>query len=77
LVGNLNVSGTISSKFCDTVAGSQGEIEELELVVNDAEDAFAIINVSSTKGSNGPVGRAYPYSGSFSSIVSVIPSTMS
>ena len=73
LVGDLTVSGTIASTVCDTLPSPRGTIDSAQLYVNGAPDSFADIAVSVSKQENGPVGRQYPYSGSFNQVIQSVP----
>ena len=68
LYGDLTVSGTVTSEFCDTIPGALGTINNALLYVNGSENAIALIqlNVSKSTGSTAVVGKPYPYLGTFS-----------
>ncbi len=73
LVGDLELSGSITSSTCDTIKGDKGQITQAQLWVNDGESPQATIDVTATKAGNGPRNKPYPYSGSFEQVISAVP----
>jgi Pretoxin HINT domain len=63
LRGRVTISGTVTSALCDTMPGPEGQIDEMQLYVNDDETATATIqlNVSKTEGT--AFSKPYPYVG--------------
>lgn len=73
LVGDLTVSGSITSAVCDTLPSPRGTIDTAHLYVNGAPNSFADIAVSVSKKEDGPVGGQYPYSGTFNQTIQGVP----
>ena len=74
MVGRVRIQGSITSRYCDTLPGSDGKIEEIDLFVNDPEDPngtpVATRPVTVSKETTGTtLGRPYPYSGTFDHII--------
>lgn len=69
--GQFQVSGTLGSAMCDRTPGDRGQISVVRGYVNRVEVPFAEIPVAVTKGANGPLGRPYPFSGTFNATVPV------
>jgi hypothetical protein len=63
ITGKVKITGSVKSDLCDTMPAPDGQIDNLELYVNDGETPFATIPLTVTKGVDGTFGKPYPYLG--------------
>ncbi|MDP1589999.1 MAG: polymorphic toxin-type HINT domain-containing protein [Prosthecobacter sp.] len=75
VVGDLQVSGSLTSQACDNVKGVKGTITQAQLWVNGADTPQATFTVQAAKQSSGSAARPYPYQGSFSTTIANVPLT--
>ncbi|WP_309399957.1 LamG domain-containing protein [Cerasicoccus maritimus] len=76
IVGDIYISGKVSSAMCDITPGENGEITSLDVYVNEGNQVEETVSVSSSKSTDdGSFLRPYPYDGSFSQTLTEVAVT--
>ncbi len=75
LVCDLSANGTITSDLCDQIPGRDGVIDEVRLVVNDAETPFGLYPVGGGKSGGTAPGHPFRFEGSFAFTAEAVPVT--